>query len=95
LVQLQFDSGRLPQQPAILEEISHDRAAAAVENPCPVGISLVLQAGDFSIPAQVLFRLPRETDFLLELQFAPGFRWDPSQWKPDHLFLPPRNEGGT
>jgi hypothetical protein len=75
-----------------LEEIDVDGAAIAVETPYPTGTSLKIKAGAFEIPAEIIFRLPRETDFLMWARFTAGWRWDPAVWKPDHLYLPPKRQ---
>ncbi len=90
VVQLVFDGGRFPSNAALLEEIEAESAAIGVESPYPVGTSLKLEAGDFKIPAQIILLLPRETDFLIWVQFSGDRRWDPETWKPDHLYLPPK-----
>jgi hypothetical protein len=92
LVELEFEDERFPPRLANLEEIEAAGAALAVESPYPVGTKLALKAGTFAIPAEVVFRLPRETDFLLGIRFATGRRWNPDTWKPDHLYLPPARE---
>jgi hypothetical protein len=92
LVELQFDEERFPPRTALLEEIEADGAAVAVETPYPIGTKLKVSAGAFEIPAEILLRLPRETDFLLWVRFAAGSRWDPAVWKPDHLYLPPKRD---
>jgi hypothetical protein len=92
LVELQFDGERFPARTALLEEIDAQGAAVAVESPYPTGTRLKIKAGVFEIPAEIVFRLPRETDFLLWARFAAGCRWDPAVWQPDHLYLPPRRQ---
>jgi hypothetical protein len=92
LIELQFEDDRFPPRTAVLEEIEADGAAVAVETPYPVGTKLKLSAGPFESAAEVLLRLPRETDFLLWVRFAAGCRWDPAVWKPDHLYLPPKRD---
>lgn len=85
-----FESERFPPNAALLEEIDAESAAIGVESPYPVGTSLKVEAGEFEIPAQIILLLPRETDFLIWVQFSDGRRWDPENWKPDHLYLPPK-----
>jgi hypothetical protein len=92
VVQLVFDGERFPPIAAILEEIEAESAAIGIESPYPVGAMLKIKAGDFEIPAQIVLLLPRETDFLIWVQFTAGSRWDSDIWKPDHLFLPPKRE---
>ena len=92
LVEIEFDGERFLPQAAILEEIAAEGAALGVEAPYPTGARLTIKAGAFEIPAEIVFRLPRETDFLLWARFAGGRRWDPEVWKPDHLYLPPQSK---
>jgi hypothetical protein len=89
LVELQFEDERFPPLIALLEEISAEGALVGVESPYPIGAKLIIKAGTFEIPAEILFRLPRESDFAVWARFAGGYRWDPELWKPDHLYLPP------
>jgi len=92
LVELCFDGERFPARTALLEEIEAGGAAVGVESPYPIGTKLKIKAGVFEIPAEIVFRLPRETDFLLWARFAAGSRWDPALWTPDHLYLPPKRQ---
>jgi hypothetical protein len=92
LVELEFDDDRFSARTALLEEIEAEGAAVCVETPYPVGARLRIKAGDFEIPAEIVFRLPRETDFLMWARFVAGRRWDPVAWKPDHLYLPPKRD---
>jgi hypothetical protein len=92
LVELVFDSEKLPPRAALLEEIDAQSAAIGVECPYPVGTMLKIKAGDVEIPAQIVVLLPRETDFLIWAQFAAGHSWSPDAWKPDHLYLPPKKK---
>jgi hypothetical protein len=91
-VELEFDGDRFPLCTAILEEIEIDGAAVGIESPYPVGTKLTIKAGNFEVPAEIVFRLPRDTDFLVWARFTSGCRWDPAVWKPDHLYLPPRQK---
>jgi hypothetical protein len=90
LVELEFDNDGFPPSMALLEEIEAEGAAFGAESPYPVGAKLKLRTGALEIPAEIVFRLPRETDFWLWARFAGGWRWDPCVWKPDHLYLPPQ-----
>jgi hypothetical protein len=92
VVQLVFDGDRFPSSVALLEEIEAESAAIGIESPYAVGATLKIKAGDFEIPAQIVLLLPRETDFLIWVQFTAGGSWDPDVWKPDHLFLPPKRD---
>ncbi len=75
--------------PALLEDLSREGAGIALETPLPVGAEVELLAGDLRARAQVRQCLARETDFRIGVEFLNGFRWQPDQWQPDHLFLPP------
>jgi hypothetical protein len=90
LVELQFEDDRFRPRVANLEEIAAEAAILGVEAPYPAGARLTIKAASFEIPAEVVFRLPRETDFLLCVRFREGRHWDPETWKPDHLYLPPK-----
>jgi len=90
LVRLEFANPVFGAQMGLLEEIDGQGAAIAVDNPYPTGLKLTLAAEEYEIPAEIAERVPRETDFLLELRFLEGRQWAPVLWKPKHLFLPRR-----
>ncbi len=75
---------------AVLEDLSPEGAAVAVEEPLEAGTTVELSAGHFQAKAQVRYCDARETDYRLGLEFVEGSRWQPSEWEPEHLFLPPR-----
>ena len=88
LVRLEFADPVFGAQMALLEEIDRRGAAVAVDSSYPIGLKLTLAAEEYEIPAEIAERVPRETDFLLELRFLEGRQWAPAHWKPKHLFLP-------
>jgi O-methyltransferase/methyltransferase family protein/PilZ domain-containing protein len=75
--------------PGLLEDLSREGAGIALEAPLPIGAEVELLAGDLRTGAQVRYCLARETDFRIGVEFLNGVRWQPDQWQPDHLFLPP------
>jgi hypothetical protein len=75
--------------PALLEDLSREGAGVALETPLPVGAEVELLAGDLRARAQVRYCLARDIDFRVGVEFLDGVRWQPDQWQPDHLFLPP------
>ena len=83
------------RQEALLEDLSPEGAAVAVENAIEAGTIVDLSAPDFRARAEVRYCLRREADFRLGLRFTEGFRWRPSVWQPEHLWLPPVNETPT
>ena len=77
------------RQQAVLEDLSPEGAAVAVENAVEAATVVELCAPDFRIRAEVRYCLRREGDFRLGLRFTEGFRWHPGVWQPEHLWLPP------
>ena len=77
---------------AVLEDLSREGAAISLETPLEAGTIIELSAPGLWVRAQVRYCRPREQDFLMGLEFADGFRWEPHLWQPDHLFLPPPKE---
>lgn len=90
LVELRFDRDLFPVQAAILEEIEATGGALGADCPYPLGAKLTIKADSFEIPAEIIWRLPRENDFLLWVGFSAGRRWDPDTWQPDHLYRLPK-----
>jgi PilZ domain-containing protein len=77
------------RQEAVLEDLSPEGAAVAVESAIAAGTVVELSAPDFCARAEVRYCLPREGGFRLGLRFTEGFRWQPGVWQPEHLWLPP------
>ena len=75
--------------PGLLEDVSREGAAIAVEQPIEAGTMVELITPGLQGRAEVRYCRPREQDFHLGLEFAGGCRWEPELWQPDHLFLPP------
>ena len=74
---------------ALLEDLSREGAAIAVEAPIEAGTILELITPGLQVRAEVRYCRPRERDFHLGLEFADGSRWNPELWQPDHMYLPP------
>ena len=73
---------------ALLEDLSPEGAAVAVEEPLERGVAVEVDAGGFRADAVVRYRIPRENDFRLGLEFTGPCRWSEGEWRPDHLYLP-------
>jgi hypothetical protein len=76
----------------LLEDLSAEGAAIAFEAPLERDELVVLVAGGLQAGARVRYCTRRENDYRLGLEFTSGSRWQPHQWRPDHLFLPPSNK---
>lgn len=74
---------------AVLEDISPEGAAVAMETPLEAGEQVDLVADEWRASASVRYCIPRENDCRLGLAFTAGCRWEAEAWQPDHLFLPP------
>ena len=85
LLEVTAASGR---QQAVLEDLSPEGAAVAVENAVEAATVVELSAPDFHARAEVRYCLQRDGDFRLGLRFTEGFRWQPGVWQPEHLWLP-------
>jgi hypothetical protein len=83
------------RQEALLEDLSPEGAAVAVENAIEAATIVDLSAPDFRARAEVRYCLRREGDFRLGLRFMEGFRWQTGIWQPDHLWMPPESETPT
>ena len=77
------------RQQAVLEDLSPEGAAVAVENAIEAATVVELSAPDFCARTEVRYCLRREADFRVGLRFTEGFRWHPGVWQPEHLWLPP------
>ncbi len=77
---------------ALLEDLSTEGAAIAFEAPLDQDELVVLVAPGLRASARVRYCTRRENDYRLGLEFTSGSRWQPQQWRPDHLFLPPSNK---
>ncbi len=71
-----------------LEEIRIEGAGLAVETPYPIGLRVALNAEGFAVQATIVDCRARETDFYIQIRFAEGYRWSPSDWEPDHFYVP-------
>lgn len=69
----------------VLEEIDAFGATLAVERDYSPGIILRIQADGFDAPAVVTRLRPRNGESELVVEFLQGFRWNPVQWRPNHL----------
>ncbi len=70
---------------ALLEDISAEGAAVAVEAPLGSSGGIDLLASGRRFRARVRYCLVRETDFRLGLEFDGGDRWRADLWQPEHL----------
>ncbi|MBI3664890.1 MAG: PilZ domain-containing protein [Acidobacteria bacterium] len=91
LVEIRHSDGRggIHAVSALLEDVSREGAAVAVETPLEAGSVIELVAPGIRFQAEVRYSRRRERDFRLGLEFADSCRWDPDRWQPDHMFLPP------
>ena len=76
----------------LLEDLSPEGAAVALEEAVAEGAAVELTAPGFRAAARVRYCETRETDFRLGLEFTAGSQWQPEDWTPDHMFLPPKEE---
>ena len=90
LVRLSFPDGDLCPQMVSLEEIGVEGAGLAVETPYPIGLGVALTTGGLAVQATIVDCQARETDFYIQVRFAEGYRWSPSDWEPDHFYVPAR-----
>ena len=90
LVRLNFPDGDLLPQTVSLEEIRVESAGLAVETPYPIGLGVALTAEGFAVQATIVDCRSRETDFYVQVRFAEGYRWNASDWEPDHFYAPAR-----
>ena len=89
-VRLSFPDGDLRPQKVSLEEIGVEGAGLAVETPYPIGLRVALTTEGFAVQATIVACRARETDFYIQVRFAEGYRWSPSDWQPDHFYAPAR-----
>ena len=74
----------------LLEDLSAEGAAVAVEAAVEASDLVEFRATGLRGRARVRYCRRRENDFVIGLEFANGCRWQPLEWQPDHLFLPPK-----
>jgi hypothetical protein len=74
----------------ILQDISPSGARLEVQKPIPRGapLSLAYPAGE--LRGNVLYCVPGDTGYSIEMRFEPGSRWSPKRFKPQHMFDPQR-----
>ena len=90
LVRFSFPHTDHHPQVVVLEEIGAEGAGLAVETSYPIGLRVALTTEGFEVQATIVECQARETDFYIEVRFAQGYRWSPSDWEPDHFYVPAR-----
>lgn len=73
----------------LLEDLSREGAGLALEAALAPGESIELVTPGLPARARVCYCDRRENDFRAGLEFTDGCPWQPENWQPDHLFLPP------
>ena len=90
LVRCSFPDSDDRPQVVVLEEIATEGAVLAVETPYPIGLGVALATEGFEVRATIAECQARETDFYIHVRFVDGYRWSPSDWEPDHFYVPAR-----
>lgn len=92
LVEIQWkdQTGRCRRSMANLEDISLSGACLQTEKSIPVGSSIRLTYPNGELTGTVKYCVFREIGYFLGIEFTPGSRWSPRNFKPQHLLDPRR-----
>ena len=95
LVRLSVDGSERAPEWVNLEAIDAFGAVIAAQQAWPTQVEVRIQAKGLDAPGFIQSCRERESDFVLTIEFADGFRWNEQVWKPDHLFAPPPKAKGV
>lgn len=84
-VQWKDKSGRQRKATANLEDISHSGVCLQLDIPIPPETELRISHRKAEFLGRVRYCLYRDIGYFLGVQFAPGCRWSPRQYRPAHL----------
>ena len=78
-------SGHRQRASANLEDISLSGVCLQVDHPIPLGTELRIDHPKGEFQGTVRYCLFLETGYFLGVEFAPGFKWSPEDYQPQHL----------
>ena len=85
LVVLKYDGAETTVN---LEEIWDDGAAIEMDNGVAAGQKVELLCGETRLPAKITLAAKHDFGWRVEMQFAPGTKWTPEVFRPQHMLDP-------
>jgi hypothetical protein len=83
-------SGRIQREHANLEDISLAGACLQVDRSIPANTEVRITHENGELKGSVRYCVFREIGFFVGVQFEPGTKWSPRQFRPMHLLDPRR-----
>lgn len=75
---------------ANLEDISLSGACIQMDRPIPIRTCVSISHGRSEFSGTVRYCVFREIGYFVGVEFAPGSKWSPAEFQPEHLFDPSR-----
>ena len=85
-------NGRTVSDTGLLEDVSRQGLNISLNIPLPEGQDIQLQIEGFSGKARVRYCNIGDYGYLVGLEFADEYEWDPKKWAPRHLLVIPGEE---
>ena len=84
--------GRTVSDTGLLEDVGRQGLNISLNIPLPKGQDIKLQMEGFSGKARVRYCNIGDYGYLIGLEFADRYEWDPEKWAPRHLLTIPAED---